>query len=252
MPKFDGLKPNFRHRRVFGHILERFPNVGSLGAGIFRACEKNISRSMVGNWICDTGAFSFVFWGGSKMSTPREQGFFVRMRKKYFLALRWGMPQFDGRELNLRHRRVFGRVLGKFRNVGSPAVDFSLAWKIFLSIVVGNAPIRWSGTKFVTPTCFRSHYGAILKCQQPRSRDLSRACEKIFLGILVRNASIRWSETKFATSVRFRSHSLTVPKCMLPGARIFRAHAKKIFLVIVVGSAPIRWSGTEFETPARF
>ena len=37
----------------------------------------------------------------------------------------------------------------------------------FFGIVVGNAPIQWSGAKFATSICFRPRFGAILKCWLP-------------------------------------------------------------------------------------
>ena len=57
--------------------------------GFSRTCEKFISwrcggqcpNSMVGNWICDTGAFFVAFWGSSLMSATWEPEFFDRMPK---------------------------------------------------------------------------------------------------------------------------------------------------------------------------
>ena len=34
------------------------------------------------------------------------------------------MPQFDGREPNLRHQRVFSRIVEWFRNASSPGAEF--------------------------------------------------------------------------------------------------------------------------------
>ena len=179
MPQFDGQEPNLRHRCLFGCVLGRFRNVGSLGARIFsRACKK---------------------------------------KKKKILTLWWGIPQFDGCEPNLRQWCVFlsrsravpkcwllrswnfsrtcekniswrcGEKCPNSKNIScvvpkcrlSESLDFSRSCeKIISSHGGGECPNLIVGNRICDTGAFRSRSGAGLKCQVPRSRDFLRACEK--------------------------------------------------------------------------
>ena len=78
----------------------------------------------------------------------------------------------------------------RFRNVAPWERFFrTYAKKIFLDIVVENAPIPWFGNEFATLARFRLRSRMVPKsCSM--GAVFSHACKKIFVGIVVGNAPI--------------------------------------------------------------
>ena len=172
--------------------------------------------------------------------------------KKYFSALWWEMPQYDGWAQISRLQHIFACVLGHFWKAASQARFFlSHAKKKFLSFMVGNAPIWWLGTEFVTLAHFRLRFRTLptsyfttaifsIACEKNISRHCGGECPQfdVWASILRHRRIFPYVLGQFQKDAS--------------RARYFRSHAKKIFLSIVVGNAPIRWLSTDFATLVRF
>ena len=143
MPQFDGCNRIY-DTGTFSVAFWGGSNMPTALERIFHAHAKKIFLGIVvGNVL--------IQWSGIKFATPTHfrsrsgavpicrlpgSDFFVPMQNKYFSALWWVMPQFDGWEPNLRHRCIFSRILGRFQNVGSREFRFfaRMRKKYFLAL----------------------------------------------------------------------------------------------------------------------
>ena len=95
--------------------------------------------------------------------------------------------------------------------------------------MVGNARIRWLGTKFATPVHFQSRSRVIPKCWVPKSRDFSSACEKIIYWRLGKECPNSMIENRICDTDAFSATFRALMKCWLPNCRNFwRACEKNI------------------------
>ena len=187
MPQFDGWAQILWLWRIFACVLGHFKKLLHDLDFFDRMRKKYFSALWWGIPQFDGWAPILRHWrvfacvlGMFRKAASRAQ-FFQSHAKKYFSAWWWGMPQFDGWAPILRHWHIFACILGQFQKATSRAWFFrSHAKKIFLSIVVENAPIRWLGTDFVTPTSFRLRSRAVLKSCFTSAIFLSHAKKNIF------------------------------------------------------------------------